>query len=246
MSVEARTSNAPPGPAESFRVTELYRARQGFRQEPWAFPIALRGRLVGLTQEQVNWETGPRLVGLYNLVRRFRPEIVVETGVWYGFTSAGILSALEANGHGRLISIDRPCTDPTGYVNGDGTRDPVHVEEVTDTGFVIPERLRARWTLHLGSSTELLADVLHDAGHADLFWHDSDHSYANMRWEYELAWSYLASGGVLASDDVCWNDAFLDFALEHRLTPHYWPWKYRVAREVFGSTLVYRGWARKP
>jgi len=48
---------------------------------------------------------------LYALVRVFQPEVVVETGVGPGGSSAFILNALERNGFGHLYSIDLPSYD---------------------------------------------------------------------------------------------------------------------------------------
>ena len=45
---------------------------------------------------------------LYATVRVARPDIVVETGVGSGVSSTFFLSAMEANGVGRLYSIDLP------------------------------------------------------------------------------------------------------------------------------------------
>jgi predicted O-methyltransferase YrrM len=42
--------------------------------------------------------------------------------------------------------------------------------------------------------------------------HDSEHSEACMRFEFEAAWRVLREGGVLAADDVTANDAFAAFA----------------------------------
>jgi predicted O-methyltransferase YrrM len=33
-----------------------------------------------------------------------------------------------------------------------------------------------------------------------------------MTFEYQLAWNYLKTGGLLVSDDIGWNSAFKDFA----------------------------------
>jgi predicted O-methyltransferase YrrM len=43
---------------------------------------------------------------LHDLVLREKPELVVEIGMAYGISTMAVLSALEANGSGRLISID--------------------------------------------------------------------------------------------------------------------------------------------
>ncbi|MEN9656292.1 MAG: hypothetical protein RL311_1263 [Bacteroidota bacterium] len=43
-----------------------------------------------------------------------------------------------------------------------------------------------------------------------LFFHDSDHSYENMKFEFDWAWNNLKAE-VLISDDIEGNTAFLDF-----------------------------------
>ncbi len=149
---------------------------------------------------------------LYILVRVQRPETVVETGVALGYSSAYILQALHDNGTGTLYSIDLPTTDPEGRVNADGVRDRVHVRSASETGAVIPEDLRGRWRLTLGPSNPLLAQLFESLGPIDVFFHDSEHSYENMLWEYRQAWPRLRPGGLLLSDDVQWNRSFPEFS----------------------------------
>jgi hypothetical protein len=50
---------------------------------------------------------GVRLI-LYSIVRAYKPEIVVETGVAHGVTSAFLLCAMHENRKGHLYSIDLP------------------------------------------------------------------------------------------------------------------------------------------
>ena len=45
----------------------------------------------------------------YYLIRKLKPEIIVETGVWHGISTAYILLALKANSSGKLFSIDLPA-----------------------------------------------------------------------------------------------------------------------------------------
>jgi hypothetical protein len=49
-----------------------------------------------------------------------------------------------------------------------------------------------------------------------LFFHDSDHSYENMKFEFDWAWNTL-SVGVLISDDIEGNTAFLDFCKNNKV-----------------------------
>jgi predicted O-methyltransferase YrrM len=135
----------------------------------------------------------------YALVRALRPDVVIETGVARGITSAFVLAALEDNGGaGALHSIDLP---------------PPRMVELELVSTAIPHALRSRWTYHWGSSRRLLRRVLRDApGARRMFIHDSDHSYANMRWELETAWAALAPGDVLLCDDANFHAGFADAA----------------------------------
>ena len=156
------------------------------------------------------WE--PKGLLLYLLVRHHQPEKIVETGVQYGWSSRAILSALYDNHGGNLVSIDLPT--PKGGRVYDGRCDTASVDEPEDTGRVVPAYLRPRWALHLGSSEELLPGVLDKIGSIDLFFHDSEHSVANMLREFRTAWPCLRPGGILYSDDVHVNNAFATFAKE--------------------------------
>ena len=48
---------------------------------------------------------------LYYFIRETKPEIIIETGVFHGLTTAWILQALKDNEFGKLISIDLPRRD---------------------------------------------------------------------------------------------------------------------------------------
>jgi len=136
---------------------------------------------------------------LYLICRITKPEIVVETGVKDGFSSSFILFALEMNKKGRLYSIDLP--------NSQGQE----LGPDKDTGWLVPEELKPRWSLILGSSDSKLPALLQDIGKIDIFIHDSDHSYQNMIFEFKQSWGYLKAGGYLLSDDITDNQAFADF-----------------------------------
>jgi len=142
---------------------------------------------------------------LYAVVRNARPRVVVETGVASGVTSYSILQALEDNGDGLLYSIDLPNV-------GD-----VQLQKGQESGFLVPEGLRHRWTLTVGDSKQELPKLLGDLGMIDLFVHDSLHEYGHMMFEYEEAWPKLRKGGILFSDDISRTAAFQDFCDKHFL-----------------------------
>ncbi len=108
-------------------------------------------------------------VVLYTICRRHRPNIVVETGVASGVSSSYILCALDQNERGQLYSIDLP-----------GWRG-------NESGWMVPNYLKHRWSLILGRSSEELMPLLQRVVAIDIFLHDSDHSYQNMLWEFQTA-----------------------------------------------------------
>jgi Methyltransferase domain len=150
---------------------------------------------------------------LYLIVRAVRPQVVVETGVALGYSSAFILQGLHDNGLGHLHSIDLPTTDPGGHITSEGVLDRTSVP-VVQTGGVIPNDLRDRWSLTLAPSNPTLEAIFGQVGPADIFFHDSEHTRENMIWEYRTSWPHLRAGGYLLSDDVLLNDAFPQFCRE--------------------------------
>ncbi|MFZ0738907.1 MAG: class I SAM-dependent methyltransferase [Candidatus Acidiferrales bacterium] len=139
-----------------------------------------------------------RVLLQYAIIRAYKPDHIVETGVANGVSSAYLLLALGRNQKGSLHSIDV----------GDGSFLPAGKK----TGWIVPDWLRERWTLHLGDAHEILPQVLAHLGSLDVFIHDSLHTYEHMKFEYEQAYPHLRPGGILISDDALWNPAFSEFA----------------------------------
>ena len=147
---------------------------------------------------------------LYYAVRLQRPRVVVETGVFDGLSSAFILKALrDDGGQGRLCSIDLPARTPIRASTDKMAFD--RLPPGAEPGWIVPDDLRDRWTLRLGTSAALLAPWLAEIGPIDCFFHDSLHTHDNMAREYATAWPALVPGGLLVSDDVFWSSAFHRF-----------------------------------
>jgi Methyltransferase domain len=145
---------------------------------------------------------------LYGLVRTLRPELVVETGVANGVSSAFILAALRANGTGRLVSIDLPFTvdegAPSALIAGSTitTDQWSPIPPGRSPGWLVPEELRDRWDLRLGDSRVLLPHVLAESGEIGVFLHDSLHTVEHMLFEFDAAWPRITGGGLLVVDDA--------------------------------------------
>lgn len=156
---------------------------------------------------------------LYPLCRRLEPDIVVETGVRNGASTAFILQALRDNGRGHLYSVDLPnVTYRQQGQNKEQTSDLVL--GAMSTGFVVPVELRDRWTLILGDAKKELPRVVEKLDKIDLFHHDSLHTYEHMYFEFQTVWQKLRTGGILASDDVDSNSAFSDFCTANHTAAH--------------------------
>jgi predicted O-methyltransferase YrrM len=137
---------------------------------------------------------------LYSLVRRLRPEVILETGVANGHSSFFMLSALSMNEYGELHSVD--VSSNVGKL-------------------IVPEQ-KSRWHLHLLDTSRLkksFSDLMARLPNIDLMIHDSDHSYQWMRYELETALPKISEGGFLACDDahICYG--MLDFCLSNHLKP---------------------------
>jgi len=139
------------------------------------------------------FDADPMLARLaYVFTRVLQPEVVVETGVALGITSSCILSALERNGRGRLISIDLP---PLGV-------------EAEAVGGIIPDELRTRWTLYRGSSTRLLPRALGGMPPVGVFVQDSLFTWRNSTEEYSQILPHLAARSAIIANCVQHSHAF--------------------------------------
>lgn len=132
-----------------------------------------------------------KLTFIYDTIKKLRPDICVETGVANGFSTAVILLALKENKKGKLYSIDI-CYKPTGVI--------------------IPKELKQRWILIEGMIKPKLTGLLQDLKKVDFFLHDGSHTYRDMLFDYTTVWIKMPKNAVLVSDDVNYNDAFLDFS----------------------------------
>ena len=159
-----------------------------------------------------------QVCNIYALVRQRRPRVLVETGVCNGLSTSVLLAALRENGTGHLYSIDYPefaddrtVDDPFWQGKGGAVVPPDE-----ESGWLVPDELRDRWTLILGKSSEKLPPLMRDLEQVDLFLHDSEHSFENQLFEFRLAWEHLSDLGLLLASDIAWSKAFDTFWNEVR------------------------------
>lgn len=150
-----------------------------------------------------------RWYSLYKLIRDTKPDIVIETGVATGVSTAHILQALHLNNRGTLYSIDLPNRF---YLT---SKNIFHAEFNPlgqQSGYLIPEGLKIRWYLIIGPTEKELPLLLKKLDKIDVFLHDSEHTYETQMFEMEQAWPHIVEGGCLVVDDATWSTAFEEFS----------------------------------
>ena len=152
---------------------------------------------------------------LYWLVRQTKPKTIVQCGVCNGLSASFMMLALAKNGpEGRLHVIDLPPVfDPAdpgwtapGRVYG------VVIPEGQTTGWMVPDAYRDRFEVWNGDAKDLLPKMVDKLDGIDFFYHDSDHTYDHMMFEFTQAKRKLTPGGLIVGDDVSWNASVWDFA----------------------------------
>jgi hypothetical protein len=166
--------------------------------------------------DSVDWFGFERILS-YVLVRCFRPNVVWETGVYYGRNSLFLLRALQRNGVGQLTSAELPATDVV--ETADHPRHPWVMDSedydtsVIEPGCLVPPELHENWDLRLGSSLDLLATF---PTPCDTYLHDSDHSMEFLLAELALLEGRLSERAIVVVDDIDWSNAF---CVSQRLHP---------------------------
>ena len=150
---------------------------------------------------------GGNYVLLYFLVTKFRPRIVVETGVAAGWTSLAVLEALEKNGDGNLYSSDFPyfrLENPEKYVGS----------------VVESSALKMRWNLDIRGDEFALPNIISLLGDKkiNLFHYDSDKSYQGRKFALRTIKSNLANDCIIIFDDIHDNLHFKELVEDNSLS----------------------------
>ncbi len=159
------------------------------------------------------WIDFPNCFIIYLIIRHIRPDVVIETGVGPGGSSAFILKALNDNKKGILYSIDLPGNDAIVYPKI-GKNFNIHVPNGWEVGWLIPPWLKNRHFLIIGDSRKELVKLLNRLNKkVDVFLHDSLHTDEHILMEFTTVFPAMSSKGVLLCDDVVdyWSLAFIKF-----------------------------------
>lgn len=143
---------------------------------------------------------------LYFLVRKFRPKIILETGVAAGWSTLAILKAINKNELGKLYSSDFPyfrMKNPEKFI-----------------GFLVKdEKNLSEWTLDIRGDEVALpffASKFHDNS-IDLFHYDSDKSYSGRKKAIKILEKKFSKNSIIIFDDIQNNLHFKDFVTKNNM-----------------------------
>jgi hypothetical protein len=142
---------------------------------------------------------------LYFLISKYKPEIVVETGVAAGWSSRAILEAVKCNGKGRLFSSDFPyfrLSKPEQYI-----------------GVVVPKSsdIRENWSLDVRGDRVAIPEIYKSVQQIDFFHYDSDKSYDGRRFVYKTLKSKFNQNCIIIMDDIQDNLFFNELVDQEKL-----------------------------
>jgi predicted O-methyltransferase YrrM len=149
--------------------------------------------------EAWNLREGPAFL-LYCLVRRRRPQHVLELGVANGTSTFFLLKALAANGAGRLHSVDVDAA----------------------SGALIEAAERATWDLQIlrGSTHKnQFQSLVKNLPHIDLVFQDGDQDPGWLAFMLQVCGERLTPEAVVIFNDADWSFALLDHCRKHGLKP---------------------------
>ncbi len=136
---------------------------------------------------------------LYFLVRKFKPNIVIETGVAAGWSSLSILRAMKKNKNGKLFSSDFPYfrfKEPEKYI-----------------GILVKDESNYNdWNLNIKGDNKALkefASKIPDKS-VKIFHYDSDKSYKGRSNAFNAVKNKLTDDPIIIFDDIQNNFHFRD------------------------------------
>ena len=135
-----------------------------------------------------------RLVVLDLVMSKIEPDLIIETGTQHG-VSASVISDYVSRSNKKVIAK---------------TIDVAHqvlIRRETNVNYIVLESPIRR---------SFQKETLSARTRNTVFFHDSDHSYENMYFEFDWAWNRLGVS-ALVSDDADGNSAFLDFCSRNNL-----------------------------
>ena len=140
---------------------------------------------------------------LYFLIRKFKPNVIFETGVAAGHSSRAILRALKTNQKGKLYSSDFP------YFRIKNSEKYI--------GILVEEELKDIWHLSIEGDSTNIKEFLKIENTIDFFHYDSDKSYKGKQATFNLVKKKMSKGGIFIFDDIQDDNFFRDLTIQNNL-----------------------------
>ena len=116
-----------------------------------------------LSKKKIKNHGGAAIEIIYFLIRYYKPKIILETGVAYGFSSHSIFHAIKKNKLGKLYSSDFP------YFR---EKNPEKL-----IGIVVPKKFKLNWNLFINGDKNNLKKIYLKTKEVNFIHYDSDKSY---------------------------------------------------------------------
>ncbi len=121
---------------------------------------------------------------LHNLVQDIRPRHCIEIGTCLGFSTLFIIDALNKNGFGDLVTIEK---------NVESSALAQHLLSIVDM---------SRVQFKVGTSHEVLPEILEDWDEVDFCYIDGEHKKETVLFEFGVLYPKLYKDGIIVMNDV--------------------------------------------
>ena len=151
---------------------------------------------------------------LYWLVRNLKPKAIVQTDTSNGISCAFMTMALARNDEGgKLYAVDLPQVyEPENSKWNQPITYGVLIPPGKTSGWLVPEALRKSIQIWQGDAKDLLPNIVKEVGQIDFFFHDSDHTYDHMWFEFEQVLPNIRKPGLIVADNASWGPVTWEFA----------------------------------
>ena len=126
---------------------------------------------------------------------------ILETGVALGWSSLTFLFFLK-KGNRNLTSVDMPYWNKSNF---------------DYVGSIVPNNLKTKWILIREPDIVALKKISLTKKKFNLVHYDSDKSYYGRKKSYETLWFLIKKNGIIISDDISDNYAFINFVKQKKL-----------------------------
>ena len=137
---------------------------------------------------------GANCILIYFFSRYYKPKIIYETGVSYGFSSNVFLNAIQKNNIGFLYSSDLP------YLKIKNSQNAI--------GCLVDDKLKKNWILNIKGDTKNALEFSKSNKLIDLFHYDSDKSFMGKFITFNIIKKNFSKKCIVIFDDIQTDNFF--------------------------------------